>query len=79
MKRQYCGTDKTDKRGIEKDEMQYVTSRLWSHLRRQNKHPKKLKRAINNKLMGEDCRPGIGRGQKNCTINLAEHFYINDL
>jgi hypothetical protein len=42
--------------GTEQDEMQYVMSRCWSHLRRQNQHLKKLKQAISNKLVGENCR-----------------------
>lgn len=54
--------------------MQYVKSLCWSHLRRQNQHSKKLKRAINNKLMGEDCRPGIEMGHKNCTYKLGLAF-----
>lgn len=74
IKCHYCGIDRTDNRGIEKDEMLYVKSRCWSHLRRQNQYSKKMKWAINNKLMGENCRPGKEKGRKNCTYKLGRAF-----
>jgi hypothetical protein len=62
-----CAINRTDKRGIETAEMKYVKSSCWSHLKGQNQHSKRMKRSINNKVMGEDFRSGKEKGQKNCT------------
>lgn len=39
----------------------------------------KLKRAISNKLMGEDCRSGKEKGQKKCMYKLVRAFVYERL